>query len=69
MDWQVSIEDLFVILAFNIGFKWGDAQEEAFNMLKDKLISTPLLSLPNFANTFEIECNASNLGIRAVLMQ
>ena len=38
-------------------------------MLKDKLISTPSLSLPNFSNTFEIKCDASGLGIGVVLIQ
>ena len=44
-------------------------QENAFNELKKKLTSAPLLLLPNFDKTFEIECDASSLGIDAVLMQ
>jgi hypothetical protein len=38
-------------------------------LLKSKLISTLLLSLPDFNKTFEIECDASRIGIRVVLMQ
>ena len=38
-------------------------------MLKSKLIFTAILILPNFDKIFEIECDASGMGIRAVLIQ
>ncbi|KAK1648938.1 hypothetical protein QYE76_066743 [Lolium multiflorum] len=53
----------------NVPFVWGKAQQKAFDELKKRLTEAPLLVLPDFAKTFEIECDASGLGIGGVLMQ
>jgi hypothetical protein len=38
-------------------------------MLKDKLTHAPLLQLPDFNKTFELECDASRIGLGGVLLQ
>jgi hypothetical protein len=52
-----------------VAFHWGKSQEDAFNLLKDKLTHAPLLQLPDFDKTFELECDASGIQIGGVLMQ
>jgi hypothetical protein len=47
----------------------GPPQEEAFNTLKDKLTHAPLLQLLDFQKVFELECDASGIGLGAVLLQ
>ncbi|GJZ49825.1 putative reverse transcriptase domain-containing protein [Tanacetum coccineum] len=52
-----------------VAFEWGDKQEAAFQTLKDKLCSAPILALPQGAENFIVYCDASHKGLGAVLMQ
>nr|GFC16774.1 putative reverse transcriptase domain-containing protein [Tanacetum cinerariifolium] len=52
-----------------VKFEWGDKQEAAFQLLKQKLCSAPILALPKRSKDFIVYCNASNKGLGAVLMQ
>nr|GFA06109.1 reverse transcriptase domain-containing protein [Tanacetum cinerariifolium] len=52
-----------------VKFKWGDKQEAAFQLLKQKLCSAPVLALPKGSEDFIVYGDASNKGLGAVLMQ
>nr|GFB08686.1 hypothetical protein [Tanacetum cinerariifolium] len=53
----------------NKPFVWGNDEEEAFQTLKRKLYSAPILSLLEGSEDFVVYCDASLRGFRAVLMQ
>jgi hypothetical protein len=53
----------------DVQFAWSDSQEVAFRTLKDKLTHAPLLQLPDFNIVFELECDASGIGLGAILLQ
>nr|GFB39247.1 putative reverse transcriptase domain-containing protein [Tanacetum cinerariifolium] len=52
-----------------IKFEWVDKQEAAFQLLKQKLCSAPILALPEGSEDFIVYYDASNKGLGAVLMQ
>nr|GEZ88096.1 hypothetical protein [Tanacetum cinerariifolium] len=52
-----------------VKFDWGDKQEAAFQLLKQKLCSAPILALPEGAENYIVYCDASHKGLGVVLMQ
>ncbi|GKA86123.1 putative reverse transcriptase domain-containing protein [Tanacetum coccineum] len=52
-----------------IKFDWGEKEENAFQLIKHKLCSAPILDLPKGSEDFVVYCDASHKGFSAVLMQ
>lgn len=58
-DFSTIAAPLTSVIKKQVAFQWGQAQDEAFNKLKDRLTHALVLVLPNFELMFEIECDAS----------
>nr|GEU64635.1 reverse transcriptase domain-containing protein [Tanacetum cinerariifolium] len=46
-----------------VKFDWGEKQEAAFQLLKKKLCSAPILALPEGSEDFVVYCDASHKGL------
>ncbi|GKA49245.1 putative reverse transcriptase domain-containing protein [Tanacetum coccineum] len=52
-----------------IKFDWGEKEENAFQLIKQKLCSSPILALLEGSEDFVVYCDASHKGLGAVSMQ
>ncbi|GJU56130.1 putative reverse transcriptase domain-containing protein [Tanacetum coccineum] len=52
-----------------IKFDWGEKEENAFQLIKQKLCSAPILALPKGSEDFVVYCDASHKVLGDVLMQ
>jgi hypothetical protein len=60
---------LNVVTSVKKVFQWGGKQQKDFDTLKEKISSTPVLALPNLRQPFEIQTDARNYAMGAVLLQ
>ena len=50
-------------------FSWSEVAQQTFEKMKEVMSSCPVLALPDFSQSFVLECDDSREGIGAVLMQ
>lgn len=53
----------------NVEFIWGKEKQTAFEILKQKLVSAPILRCADLNLPYELSADASSTGVRAVLTQ
>ncbi|GJT01042.1 WRKY family transcription factor [Tanacetum coccineum] len=50
-------------------FEWTQSSQKAFEQIKEHLYESHILALPDFNQLFKVECDASGVGIGAILLQ
>lgn len=68
-NFSTLISPLSNLLRKGTPFNWNKACDDAFKLLKEQLITAPVLSCPNFDLPFIIQTDASGFGLGAVLTQ
>ncbi|CAN6679646.1 unnamed protein product [Malus baccata var. baccata] len=68
-DFSKISQPLCRLLQKDVTFKFDDECEKAFNHLKGKLTSAPIIVPPDWSLPFELICDASDYALRVVLGQ
>ena len=68
-DFSSIAAPLFALMKKNVEFVWTDECQTAFDTLKERLTSAPILALPTDEGTYVLDTDASDNGLGAVLSQ
>ncbi|KAM0070969.1 putative nucleotidyltransferase, Ribonuclease H [Helianthus debilis subsp. tardiflorus] len=68
-DFSKIVQPLTSLTQKGVTYRWGDAQQSAFQHLKERLCSALILSLPEGTDDFVVYCDTSIQGLGCVLMQ
>ena len=68
-DFSKITKPLCQLLQHDVPFVFSQECLESFNLLKEALISAPIVKTPDWSKPFELMCDASDFAIGAVLGQ
>ena len=68
-DFSRVTRPLTALVKKGVPWSWGVAQQSAFDELKARFTSAPVLAMPDLSQPFVLECDASDFATGAVLSQ
>ena len=68
-DFSIIASPLYDLMKKGVKFCWSDACQEAFDTLKQRLMTGPVLALPENEGMYLLDTDASDTGLGAVLSQ
>ncbi|GJU13694.1 reverse transcriptase domain-containing protein [Tanacetum coccineum] len=68
-DFSMIFKSMTQLLMKDAKFDFSDDCKKAFNILKEKLTTAPIIISPDWNEPFRLMCNASDFAVRVVLGQ
>ena len=68
-DFSKIVTSITRLTGKDVPFIWSEACQQAFDELKTRLTSAPVLTLPDRTGDYEVFCDASGRGLGCVLHQ
>jgi len=68
-DFSVIASPLYELLKKDVPYEWTDERQQAFETLKDRLMTEPILALPSDTGQYVLDTDASDRGLGAVLSE
>ena len=68
-DFSLIAAPLYDVLKKNTQFEWTEERRQAFEVLKERLMTEPVLALPTDTGQYVLDTDASNCGLGAVLSE
>jgi hypothetical protein len=57
------------LLKKDIKYQWNDECQQSLDILKEKMVTTPILVFPDWSKEFHVHVDASSIALGAVLTQ
>ena len=67
-DFSTIAKPLSMLTHKNVKFEWTNVCECSFQVLNEKLVTAPILTLPEPGKRFTVYSDASRIGLRCVIM-